>query len=376
MKRQLMAFLVLVGLAFFISAPVYAEELSLEDRVANLEKTLGGVKFYGSLRMATFFEDSNIGPGSDDKSLRWDIQNNSRIGATFTRGKLTGAYELGLDDDDNKVMTRKLYGIYDMGWGSLLIGQNNPILGNMFYSNQVYNNDNDLLGWGGVFETRLPQIKLTVKGLEVALIRDKSSSALNADSGDVDALMPKLEVHYRIDQPMFFMDVFGGLFAYTVDDIVLSSVNYGDETVSCWVAGFGGGLKLDPVFLKAQVYMAQNGKNFGLILQDAAGAKFDASGDVVNETNAGAHLVVGSKIGKYTVEAGFGYAYSQLDDPVASLDDDKNTCMSYYLNTTIPVYGSFFIVPEVGVLDYGDNSFGDDEKKDVTYIGAKWQIDF
>jgi hypothetical protein len=375
MKRQLMVFLVLVGVTFFFSAPVFAEDSSLDDRVSNLEKVFGGVKFYGSLRLSTFYEDANTGPGADDQSLRWDDQNNSRIGATFTRGKITGGYELGLDDDSSTI-TRKLYGIYDMGWGSLLIGQNNPILGNLFYSNQVFNNDNDLLGWGGVFETRLPQVKLTVKNLEVALVKDKTSSAMNADSGDVDALMPKLEVRYRINQPAFFVDVFGGLFSYSVEDVVLGSSNYGDETVNCWVAGLGGGLKLDPVFIRAQVYMAENGKNFGLILQDAAGAKFDASGSVVNETNAGGHLVVGSKVGKCTVEAGIGYAYSQLDDPAASLGDDKNTCMSYYLNTTIPVYGSFFLVPEVGVLDYGDNSFGDDEKKDTTYIGAKWQVDF
>lgn len=50
--------------------------------------------------------------------------------------------------------------------------------------------------------------------------------------------------------------------------------------------------------------------------------------------------------------------------------------MAYYLNTTIPVYGSFIIVPEIGVLDYLDDSFGDDEKKATRYIGAKWQIDF
>lgn len=379
MKRQLVAYLVLVAVAFLFSAPVYADDKSLEDRVADLEKTFAGIKFYGSMRMSTFYSDADTGPGTDDQSFKADLQSNSRIGAMFTRDKLNGAYELGLDDDAS-VITRKLYGVYDMGWGSLLVGQNNPILGNMFYSNQVFLDDLDLCGWGAIFETRLPQVKLRVKGLEIALLKDKSSSALNAtgtgNSGDVDVLMPKIEIGYHIDQPRFFADIFGSAFSFKVQDVTLNSVTYGDETVNCWVAGVGGGLKLDPVFIKTQVYYAQNGKNYGIIQQDAVGAQFDASGSVVNETNVGTHLVVGSKVGKCTVEAGFGYAYSQLDDPVSSYGDDKNTVMSYYLNAVVPVYGSFFIVPEVGVLDYGDNSFGDDEKKDTRYAGVKWQIDF
>jgi len=380
MKRHLLVYLVLVGVALLFSVPVSAEDKTLEERVANLEKTFGSIKFYGSMRMSTFYSDADTGPGADDQAFKVDLQANSRLGASFNRDKLTGLYEFGLDDD-SAVITRKFYGVYDLGWGSLLVGQNNPIFGNMFYSNQVFSDDLDLCGWGAIFETRLPQVKLKVKGLEIALIKDKSSSALNAatgsgNSGDVDVLMPKVEVGYHIDQPGFFADVFGGAFSFKVQDITLNSVAFGDETVNCWVAGVGGGLKLNPAYVRAQVYYAQNGKNFGIIHQDAVGAQFDATGDVVNETNAGTHLVVGSKVGTCTVEAGFGYAYSQLDDPVGTYGDDKNTCMSYYLNAVVPVYGSFFIVPEVGVLDYKDNSFGNDEKKITRYIGAKWQVDF
>ncbi len=380
MKRQRVAYLVLAVVAILFSAPVSADDRSLEERVASLEKTFAGIKIYGSMRLSTFYSDADTGPGTDDQGLKWDLQSNSRIGATVTKDRLTGSYELGVDDDAS-VSTRKLFGIYDMGWGSVLVGQNNPILGNMFYSNQVFFDDLDLCGWGAIFETRLPQVKLKVKGLEIALLEDKASSALNAatgtgNSGDVDVLMPKLEVGYHIDQPRFFADVFGGAFSFKVEDVTLNSVAYGDETVNCWVAGVGGGLQLDPAYVKVQGYYAHNGKNFGIIQQDAVGAQLDASGSVVNETNVGTHLVVGSTVGTCTVEAGFGYAYSQLEDPVGAYGDDKNTCMSYYLNVVVPVYGRFFIVPEVGVLDYGDNSFGDDEEKSTWYAGAKWQIDF
>ena len=48
------------------------------------------------MRMGTFYNDMDTGPGMDDRSFKADLQSNSRIGATFTRDKLIGLYELGL----------------------------------------------------------------------------------------------------------------------------------------------------------------------------------------------------------------------------------------------------------------------------------------
>jgi hypothetical protein len=86
----------------------------------------------------------------------------------------------------------------------------------------------------------------------------------------------------------------------------------------------------------------------------------------------GALLVAGTKIDKYTVEAGVGYVTSEYDES----GSEKNDAMSAYINATIPIYGSFFIVPEVGMFDYLDGADGKNEHKDATYIGAKWQLDF
>lgn len=367
--KKLMTFLVAVGLIFAFSAQVSAQDKTIEDRVTALEKLFGGVTVYGSARMATFYHDTD--DVVDDETTVWDLQANSRMGAKIVKDKITGQYEAGLDDDMS-VYTRLIYGAYNFDSGTLLIGQDYTPLGSIFYSNQVGFVDNDLLGWGAIYGHRYPQIKLKVGGLQFALVDHNKTSKLNAASGDVDLLIPKIEALYSYKADTFFVDVFGGYSTFKIEDVVIGTTNYGDETVKSWAAGVGGGLNLTPAYIKAQVYMAQNAVNHGLYQADGIGAQFDAEGSLVDEDNFGAHLVVGTKVDKYTVEAGYGYTYSEPDVS----DSEKNTAMSYYLNCTVPIYGSFFVVPEIGVLDYGDGFDGEDEDKKVTYFGAKWQVNF
>ncbi len=369
--RKLLVFLLAAGLLFVFTAPVPAADKTVEERVTALENTLGAWSFYGQARFSTFYEDMNLDADTDDAGTTWDLQGNARIGATVTKDKIGGAYELGVDDDA-AVSTRKLFGTYDFGTGKVLFGQDSTPLGSMFYSNQVYSTDTDLLGWGQLYGGRVPQVKIMVKGLEVALVKNKAASTLNADSGDVDVVLPKLEIRYNLKQDKFFADVFGGFSSFKIEDIVIGTDNYGDETVNAWALGIGGGLNLDPAFIKASIYMGQNVKSAGWSNQDAAGALFDADGGLIDEDNFGGLLVIGSKIDVYTVEAGFGYVSSKQDVSGAK----ANTAMAYYLNCTVPVYGGFFFVPEVGFLDYGDGADGEDEDKDTTYFGAKWQINF
>ncbi len=380
--RKLLVHVVVVGLIFVLSIPVFAQEKALEDRVKALENAIGSINFYGSLRFQTFYNDtSNIDANTrlksdavgDDKGLRWDVAGNARFGTMVTKDKITGVYEIGLDDDAS-VYTRLIYATYNFGSGTVLIGQDFTPLGRIAYSNQVFGDDLDLTGWGAVYEGRTPQVRFMFKGLEIALIEDKGSSKLlkASDTGDVDVLMPKIEVRYNFKQDNFFADVFGGFFSFEVEDVVYDGVNCGDETVNSWLVGLGGGVNLDPVYVRAQAYYARNARNFNLEHTDARGAKFDATGDLVNEDNFGAEFIVGTKIDKYTIEAGVGYVSSEWDESGSKADN----AMSYYLNAVVPIYGSFFVVPEIGVLDYLDGRDGKDEDKDLVYVGAKWQINF
>ena len=372
--RKLLACMAAAGLILALSAPVSAEDRTLEERVSALEQLFGTWSFYGSARVGTWYEDSNLGPDSDDAGTTFDLQGNSRIGATVTKDKIGGAFEFGVDDDGRAVTTRLLYGTYDLGPAVVLFGQDYTPLGSMFYSNQVWGEDYDLLGFGQIYGGRLTQVKLMMKnGLEVALVENDSASILNAEgNSDEDVIIPKIEVRYHIEQDAFFADLFGGFSTFEVEDVTRGGTNYGDETVNAWALGVGGGLNLDPAYIKAQVYMARNAVNFGLSHIDGDGAFFDDTGSLVDEDNLGFSVIVGTMIDKYTVEAGYGYVSSEPD----ASGFDKDTAMAYYANVTIPVYDGFFFVPEVGFIDYADGPDGSDEDRDTTYFGAKWQIDF
>lgn len=374
--RKLMVFLLAAGLVCVFSAPVLAAEKTIEERITSLEQTIGAWSFYGSARYQTFYEDQNLSADTDDAGTTWDLAGNARLGATVAKDKIGGRFEFAVDDDaaaaGGTVNTRLLFGTYDFGTGKVLFGQDYTPMGSMFYSNQVWGGDNDLLGWGQMYGGRVPQVKFMAKGLEVALVENKAATKLNAASGDVDVVLPKLEFRYNMKQDKFFVDVFGGFSSFKVEDVVIGTDTYGDETVNAWALGIGGGLNLAPAFIRAEAHMGRNFKNAGWSHQDAAGALFDADGSLVDEDNLGFLVVAGTKIDVYTVEAGFGYVSSEPDVS----GSEKNTAMAYYLNCTVPVYGGFFFVPEVGVLDYGDGADGKDEKKDTTYFGAKWQINF
>jgi hypothetical protein len=378
--RKLFTFLIVASLVFVFSAPTPAADKTIEDRLTALEQTIGSMTIYGSARFHTWYNDgrgapyAGLNPSADDKSLTWDSSAIARLGGRVTKGKITGVYELGVDDDYG-VLTRIIRGDYNFGPGTLVIGQDYTPLGTPSYSTQAYADDLALLGLGGIYGGRVPQIKVKMNnGLQIALVEHQKASKLNAHSGDADVLMPKIEVLYNLKRDMFFADVFGGFSTFKVEDIVMTDggANFGDETVNAWAAGIGGGLNLDPAYIKAQVYMAQNAATFGLLHYDSAGAYFDTAGKVVDEDNLGFEVVVGTRIDKYNVEAGYGYVSSEPDVSGSK----KNTAWSYYLNCMVPIYGSFFIVPEIGVIDYGDGFDGKDEKKDVKYAGLKWQVNF
>lgn len=376
-------YLFVAGLIFTLSAPVMAEDKTVEERLKALEDTIGTWSFYGKAQLSTFYNDYNgedrYGNSVDDEDLRWDSACNAWLGANWKKDKLSANFELGLDDDFNGeggtgVRTRTMYGAYDFGPGSIIIGQDWTPLNVVVYSNQVVLDDLDLIGYGTIWEVWSPQVKLRMKnGLEVALVEeDGSADITGADTYDVDVLMPKIEFLYHHNGGKYFADVFGGYFAYKIEDVTAGGTNYGDETIQAWAIGVGGGLNLDPAYVKASVYLSQNEINLGMMHTDAGGAKIDSTGDLVNENGLGALVVAGMKIDKYTVEAGVGYVCSEYDES----GSERNDAMSAYINATIPIYGTFSIVPEVGMFNYLDGPDGEDEHKDTTYFGAKWQLSF
>jgi hypothetical protein len=339
--------------------------------------------FYGNSRMQTWRDSNDIGPDgdqADDDDTTWSQQGNSRIGANVkVNDEIGGRFEYGTG-----VNLRHLYGTYTMGNGSqLLIGQTEPP-SSIFYSNSVYGADGDFLGVGQFYVGRKPMIQWSMNSLKVALIQPLTSldyyDAVADDvleyDGDVDVDLPKLEVSYQFKTDMFFVDVFGGYQTYTLD-----ADTGEDEDVDSYVIGVGGGVTFGAVYFNAGVHMGQNLGNYG-----AAGflapyngdadmfatnnAAIDADGDLVDSDALGYLAVIGFKASDMiTFEAGYGYESYEWD-----VDDSEDAnATQYYLNATINIAPGFFIVPEIGKVDY--EAF-DEDYGDFVYYGAKWQINF
>jgi hypothetical protein len=343
--------------------------------------------FYGSSRFATWSTnvDMDVSGVGDDTDTIWKQQGNSRIGANIKfNDQIGGRFEYGAGDNINK---RHLYGTYNFGVGEVLIGQTYTPTSDFFYSSSVYNSDGDLLGIGQFYVGRRPMIRLTYGDLKLAFVEPNTDNYTIPGGGmtidpygnttnkyDTDATFPKIELSYGYKGEMFFVDVFGG---YQTYEIELQSGP--SEDVDAYVAGIGAGVNVGPAFLRAGFHMGQNFGNYDQWNQ-AAGyfgddyfidkATFDANGRLEDSDGMGYLGVLGFKANDMlTIEAGYGYEETELD----ALNYEAEISQ-YYLNATINITKGFFLVPEIGMIEYEEE--GVSAEPEVFYAGAKWQINF
>ena len=86
----------------------------------------------------------------------------------------------------------------------------------------------------------------------------------------------------------------------------------------------------------------------------------------------GYSLIAGVKLGDAIgLEAGYGKVSNDID-VVGAKDDDA---CSYYVQATIGLAPGVFIVPEIGKID-NEKDAANVKEGDITYFGAKWQINF
>ena len=196
-----------------------------------------------------------------------------------------------------------------------------------------------------------------------------------------DLIIPKIEANYAFKGDEWFLDVFGGFQYYSIDYF-----QGNDPDVTSWVAGLGGGMTFGAFYVNLGGHYAYNAGAYG-----AYGAEFgglaainddfsiDANQDVNDSSGYGFLAVLGWNLNdKWTIEAGGGYEYAELD--VDGALGDGESVWQVYLNTTINVAPGFFIVPEVGYASYdyvaSVTAPGEEPSPNVFYAGAKWQINF
>jgi len=337
--------------------------------------------FYGSVRMQTFSEyqdesnpdndnlvnDSQL--GFDDRDSRWDLNTVSRIGATVHSGDIGGRFEYGHSSSD--VTLRRLYGTWNFGPGELTVGKEyTPI---HFVTNQVYDNDYGLRGFGGFF-TYNPMIQVKVDGFKLALIKPGVGDAGVTDFRDYDTTYPKVEASYTLAMDTFSVKAFGGWSTFEVVNAVDKEYD-----VTCYIYGVAGVVNVGPVTLKAMIWEGQNVGLYGLTTKQEVDftPDYDAGTDDIRDNNGyGGVASIAVKINDVIgVEAGYGYVTGE-DDPVGK--NDNNEAWAAYLQVPITLAQGVMVVPEIGHYDYETNgTVGNDaDQGHESYFGAKWQINF
>lgn len=318
--------------------------------------------FYGSARVQTFIQDEDYGGlGLDDTTdFVQYLQSNSRIGARVTvSDELTGRFEYGTG-----VNIRLLYGEWDFGPGTLLIGQGYSPL-NMIYSNQAWWDDTGLLDFGGLYSGRNTMIRLKFGGFQIALVEPATPSISGLSDTEVD--LPKIEAKYRYAGANWFLEIAGGYNSY---DIRYNGSTY---EIDSYVGALGGGVSVGRFYLKASGWIGENTGSYELLNQpmDSPTINFNTQSVVENDARAFI-LVAGFTVNEMvSLETGYGYTEAELD-----IDGAFNDAIeTWYLQSKVTLAPGVFVVPEVGLVDWKHNSAGVNEGETL-YYGAKWQIDF
>ena len=375
--------------------------------------------FYGNARMATYYESRDFGDGlnaagTDDADARtvWDLQGNSRFGANIKAENIKAQIEMGINESN--VSARRVYGVWNFGAGSLKIGKDyTPV--SQFISGQVADGDLGLLGIGTAYGSRKGQIELAFGKFRIALI-DSTTGLINGMAsttsslpsftvltrggltfqsgsigtattsfkGDVDDVLPKLELGWGMAFDTWNFNLMGGAQYYSIEDVT-SFTDPGstdDVEVTSYIIGGDIGWNFGPGYLKAAVSYGQNTGNAGWSIPSGLNgrsgtyqggmAQWDGDDDTNDTNTTMAALVGGFKLSDMiSFEAGFGYRGDATDEGV-----ERDTApYGGYIQSVIALAPGVYVIPEIGYFDLDDNVDGDDAGS-LFYLGGKWQINF
>lgn len=318
--------------------------------------------FYGSARVSTWYESFNSDLGDlDTNNFNIDLQGNSRIGANVKHGDIGGRFEYGTG-----VNVRLLYGTWDFGGGEFLVGQGyTPV--NRFPSNQVFGGDADLLPYGGIYNGRHPMLQLKMGGFKVALMQVDDASDLGTGGGE-EHPFPKLEAAYNMTAGPAALKFMGGWQKYTVDPDDI------DESVMSYFLGIGSTFNFGAVTLSADGWYGTNIGQYALWHNTFDDAVVVGTGDAASVEDTKSFGLLGvfnfKATDMWAFELGVGYTESDNDTFLAKDDE-----IAFYGNAVATLAPGFFIVPEIGYIDFGDSVLETDQG-DLWYFGAKFQINF
>ena len=378
-------------LAFAV--PAMAQEATLESRLKALEEEFQcSWKFYGQARMMTWYTRDNshrsVTGASRTDLAQHTLQSNARIGARVNLGDVIGHMEYGhTGRPDNNVGLRQLWGEWNFGPGKLMLGQAETPT-SFFTSTQVFNGDQNLLGWGSRYIGRAPMIRLSMDAFQFALVRPMKTNSL-ITAGDLgtqsittETRIPQLQASYNYKTGPLNAHLAG---AYQTHKAV-GYFNEGNpqrglerkESIDAWMLALGAIYNMGGFALFGDIQYGENLGNLGQSGQTGDFRFAEWDGFSVQDSEAlswllGARFRANDMV---TFEVGYGRVDTEIS--LNGIKDERDR-QSYYINAMITLAKGVFIVPEIGVNDYGETKEGGVTTANhgkTTYWGLKWQINF
>lgn len=303
---------------------------------------------------------SKVVRGAYPSEFIYGIQGNSRIGLSFTYGKLFGAALLGASestfwgDTTNKGGFRQLYAGYDFGdMGKILAGKNEIATSMGGFSSSIFDTESGLQGFGGTStSTRRFQIAYMLDGFTISVSEnDVALGALGNKS------IPRFNVSYDYKADGLVAKVAA---SYTnasrkaTQHIALvtagAKYNLGDAGYVSGLLTYGLNSQLVG---ESKVALPSLTRGFGNVA--VSGGNNTSIGGTSNNTHiASVAVEYGTNLTddlKFIVGGGYQYAThaKKGDTPTSNLDGQLHS-YSAFVQTPYNVGGGFSIIPQVGYL--------------------------
>ena len=318
--------------------------------------------FYGGIIAELFMtsKDSDAGTGGEsDADTTLELNGAlSKFGLKGKAGNTSYVVELGIKGKDNSdtVYLRQAFMKVPVGPATLLAGQTYApsfMLGTALYGTTVLAGTAN----GSLYGGRIPQVRLSVMGVTLALIQPSSLNTVTG--GATDTTLPKLSISYDGKAGPLGFGLGFGYNSVKIDD----GSAFDGDSVDSYVAWARVKFKQGPIGFKAQFGYSQNngnylegypegGSNTGAGMLSVAQA--DGT-DIENTTGFGFIAVASYNFGMGVFELGGGWESSKNG---AAANTDDTTALQVYTQVKIGLDKHFFVVPGYYYSAQGKNGQG------------------
>lgn len=363
-----------------VAAGALLGQLSAFEVVNDGEKSLSvfgaakAVVGYGYNFSQGTAKGSKVVRGANPSEFIYGIQGNSRIGLSFTYGKLFGAALLGAGEStfygDGVTQTggkwtpkggfRQLYAGYDFGdMGKILAGKNEIATSMGGFSSSIFDTESGLQGFGGTStSTRRFQIAYMLDGFTISV---SENDVNNFDKQGGNKSIPRFNVSYDYKADGLVAKVAA---SYTnasrkaTQHIALvtagAKYNLGDAGYVSGLLTYGLNSQLVGESKVAQPSLTRGFGNVG-VSGTGEYEKWSIGGNSNNTHIASVAVEYGTNLTddlKFIVGGGYQYAThaKKGEKPTDNKVDGQLHSYSAFVQTPYNVGGGFSIIPQVGYL--------------------------